>query len=730
MRILCAFIFICVLQSASLEKAEPITTQQKQDVTKPKIPPETNPEAAVEQTPDVNLEKGADTLSKPKPGTEADKSPDTLSEPKSDPNLEPKSESDADQRSDVEETTDSDIKSTTESPNTNSQQNPANTPEKGQAKPKETGPRPTKPEPRPTKPGPKSTKEDFFWGPPQCEQQNYTRLSCSKVFCPPWRRCIAGVCVCQMPYKCPRQDTRACTLDGAEFYSMCQTNAIACRANKPTFSHFSRTCKTDENVQTTFRNSGDKRVLEIHSKKGKMLVCGSEWNIAAANVFCRNDSTEYYRGAERASKMQYVELEGEDWPDQCMKVRCTGSELSLAECTIYNPTPIKGKQQVAVANCYNETTKEQSMKFRCVNGKYVNYGKLCDGIDDCGDNSDEMCCQDCQKKNNAFWCPSGVCIPRHAVRDGVRDCLGGEDELEENGPIVENDPKEFFTDPLAEIKKIRSTAESKLQCGVPNMDYVYKAEDDGSSRQRRKRLVGGEESLPTQIQWQVAIQDEGSIHCGGVYLGGCWVLTAAHCVRPKPKSFRVKFSLWRKNRKQSTTDSIPVKKIIIHENYDAQTYVNDIALVQLEELNLSDKCMLDNPAIRAVCVPWSTQQFQPNDTCTISGWGRDKAGMSASILKWANVTIIGDCQNFYKHRFLPGMECAGDLEGKVDSCQGDSGGPLVCKDASGLSYVWGIVSWGDKCGEPNHPGVYTKVAHYFDWIRFNTGWAAVTKFNQ
>ncbi|RXN08422.1 complement factor I [Labeo rohita] len=75
-------------------------------------------------------------------------------------------------------------------------------------------------------------------------------------------------------------------------------------------------------------------------------------------------------------------------------------------------------------------------------------------------------------------------------------------------------------------------------------------------------------------------------------------------------------------------------------------------------------------------------------------------------------------------------ELSGDLEGKVDSCQGDSGGPLVCKDASGLSYVWGIVSWGDKCGEPNYPGVYTKVAHYFDWIRFHTGWPAVTKYNQ
>ncbi|XP_016322142.1 complement factor I-like [Sinocyclocheilus anshuiensis] len=154
---------------------------------------------------------------------------------------------------------------------------------------------------------------------------------------------------------------------------------------------------------------------------------------------------------------------------------------------------------------------------------------------------------------------------------------------------------------------------------------------------------------------------------------------------------------------------VPVKNILIHHEYNPQSYANDIALVQLEEMGVSDKCMQDNPAVRAVCVPWSTLQFQPNDTCTISGWGK---GAAPSTLKWANVTLVGD------------------LEGKVDSCRGDSGGPLVCTDASGLSYVWGIVSWGDKCGAPNHPGVYTKVAQYFDWIRSNTGWLAVTKFNQ
>lgn len=60
-----------------------------------------------------------------------------------------------------------------------------------------------------------------------------------------------------------------------------------------------------------------------------------------------------------------------------------------------------------------------------------------------------------------------------------------------------------------------------------------------------------------------------------------------------------------------------------------------------------------------------------------------------------------------------------DAKGTKDTCEGDSGGPLqVFPPYSTIPKIVGIVSFGVACGSP-YPSVYTRVAHYLDWIEAN-----------
>ncbi|KQK81801.1 hypothetical protein AAES_77607 [Amazona aestiva] len=89
------------------------------------------------------------------------------------------------------------------------------------------------------------------------------------------------------------------------------------------------------------------------------------------------------------------------------------------------------------------------------------------------------------------------------------------------------------------------------------------------------------------------------------------------------------------------------------------------------------------------------------------------------------------CRGEDKAKIRPenhGMD-EGTYDGSTDSCKGDSGGPLVCFDAENVAYVWGVVSWGENCGEAGHPGVYTKIASYYDWISHHVKRSLISRYN-
>ena len=237
------------------------------------------------------------------------------------------------------------------------------------------------------------------------------------------------------------------------------------------------------------------------------------------------------------------------------------------------------------------------------------------------------------------------------------------------------------------------------------------------------RVVNGSQASPGSHPWAVQImlgRARGKILCAGSLITNRFLLTAAHCFnRVRPADILLVLGNIRSDGSSSPAQELrKIDAVYIREDFDEETYNNDIAVVSME------RSVQFTAFIRPLCLPEINEDYA-GSVGTIIGWGRlSHNGLLPDSLQESRVPILSQesCRyesNHVAEEITENMVCAGYRgEAATDACQGDSGGPLILP-SPGHSHrlLVGIVSWGIDCAKPGYPGVYTRLGKYLHWIR-------------
>lgn len=230
------------------------------------------------------------------------------------------------------------------------------------------------------------------------------------------------------------------------------------------------------------------------------------------------------------------------------------------------------------------------------------------------------------------------------------------------------------------------------------------------------RIVRGVDADRSATPWFVSLsmyEDGGWGTCGGTIIAPRWILTAAHCVDGMSAGDIARSAGYiNPPNLYSEAGKVKWQQVIVHPGYNSSTVENDVALIQTTTV------------MPATPLPISSAVSPAGTKLQVFGFGYTADnGMLSYRLKQARIIDragpAGSCGEYGSDYIAADMLCAGDLAGKVDSCHGDSGGPLTAW--AGERVLVGTVSWGDKCADPKHPGVYTRMSTYASWVASVSG---------
>ncbi|XP_031617438.1 trypsin-like [Contarinia nasturtii] len=235
---------------------------------------------------------------------------------------------------------------------------------------------------------------------------------------------------------------------------------------------------------------------------------------------------------------------------------------------------------------------------------------------------------------------------------------------------------------------------------------------------RTSRIVGGEKAKIENFKWQAALLENSKIFCGGSIITPTKILTASHCLEGKTDLTKLQARVGSSNPLEGGVLK-SITKIRSHPDFNKPSSMNnDICVVFLGEP------LTFGTTICGILLAGTSIILPPDTHVVVSGFGViTPNGNKVDVLHSVSVPIVDYdlCYKSYKSYKGPGkltknMICAGFYGvGGKDASKGDSGGPLVYSGNSD-PILYGVVSWGAKCADPNYPGIYTKVSVYRDWI--------------